>query len=163
VIVQLSDELAVVVSIAVWVAVGLFTGLVGHALPLSWLDHDTWLTRPRRFERDGRSYQRWLRIRAWKDRVPEQGALFPGGYSKRHLGGRDTPQLQRFAAETRRAELVHWGNLAAGPWFLIWCVPWLGAVMIAFGVVAHLPFILIQRYNRAGIERILARRDRVRR
>jgi len=160
VIFHLGDEAAVLVSIPVWVLVGVLTGLVGHALPLSWLAHDTWLTRPRSFERSGSTYQRWLRIRSWKDRVPEQGALFPGGYSKRHLGGRGTEQLQRFVAETRRAELVHWGNLAAGPLFLLWCPPLLGAVMILFGIVAHLPFIVIQRYNRARLQRILARRNR---
>ncbi|CAN5393942.1 glycosyl-4,4'-diaponeurosporenoate acyltransferase [soil metagenome] len=159
-LIHLSDEIAVLVSIAAWIVIGVATGLAGHLMPLRWLDHDNWLTRPRRFEARGRIYQRVFRIRAWKDRVPELGGLFRGGFSKRHLIDRSTPQLERFEAETRRAELVHWANLDAGPLFLIWCPPWIGAVMIVFGVVAHLPFIMIQRYNRARLARLLDRRAR---
>ena len=71
--------------------------------------------------------------------------------------------LERFAAETRRAELVHWVNAAAGPLFLVWCPPVIGAVMVVFGPVVHLPFVCIQRSNRAQIERVLAaRRARLR-
>ena len=90
--------------------------------------------------------------------LPEKGDLFRGGFSKRHLTNRSTPHLQRFVAETRRAEMVHWSNLAAGPLFLIWCPPLLGGVMVVFGVVAHLPFIAVQRYNRERLTTILARR-----
>jgi glycosyl-4,4'-diaponeurosporenoate acyltransferase len=61
-------------------------------------------------------------------------------------------------AETRRAETVHWLNLSAGPLFLIWCRPLLGAFMIVFGVVAHLPFVMVQRYNRERLGRLLRRR-----
>jgi glycosyl-4,4'-diaponeurosporenoate acyltransferase len=32
--------------------------------------------------------------------------------------------------------------------------------MVVFGVVAHLPFIIVQRYNRERLQTILARRDR---
>jgi glycosyl-4,4'-diaponeurosporenoate acyltransferase len=158
VLIPLSDLAAVAVSCAVWLGIGVVTGWYFHRRPLASLEHDGWLTRPRSFEDDGRWYQRHLRIRRWKDRLPEKGDLFPDGFSKRHLVDRSTPHLERFVAETRRAELVHWSNMAAGPLFLIWCRPLLGACMIAFGVLAHLPFILIQRYNRARLLVVLRRR-----
>jgi glycosyl-4,4'-diaponeurosporenoate acyltransferase len=158
VLIPLPDLAAVAVSSVVWVLVGLVTGWYFHRRPVASLAHDGWLTRPRRFEQDGRWYQRHLRIRSWKDRLPEKGDLFPDGFSKRHLIDRSTPHLERFVVETRRAELVHWSNMAAGPLFLIWCSPLLGACMIAFGVIAHLPFIVIQRYNRARLLVVLRRR-----
>lgn len=74
------------------------------------------------------------------------------------LADRSTANLERFVAGTRRAETVHWCNLGAGPFFLIWCPVPLGLVMVAFGVVVHLPFIAIQRYNRARLLALLARR-----
>jgi Glycosyl-4,4'-diaponeurosporenoate acyltransferase len=37
--------------------------------------------------------------------------------------------LERFAAETRRAELAHWLILAASPWFFLWNPWWLGLAM----------------------------------
>jgi len=162
-LVQLSDTVAVLVSCAAWVLVGLVSGYLLVRLPAERFAEDTWLTRPRRFEDSGRWYQQRLRIRRWKDLLPEKGDLFRGGFSKRHLVDRSDAHLRRFVAETRRAEYVHWCNLCAGPVFLIWCTPLLGAVMITFGVVAHLPFIVVQRFNRERLTRILDRRARVRR
>ena len=146
---------AVAVSTVMWTVIGLATGFVGSRLPDAAIDHDTWLTRIRDVEDHGRIYQRRLRLNRWKDLLPEAGAPFPGGTSKRHLPGRDDRSLIRFAMETRRAELVHWANLVAGPIFFIWCPPGLGAAMVSFGIAAHLPFIVVQRSNRAQIERIL--------
>jgi glycosyl-4,4'-diaponeurosporenoate acyltransferase len=161
VLVQLSVGRAILVSCLAWVFIGLVTGFFVHRLPLSRLSGDGWLTRPRAFEQGGRFYERHLRIRIWKDKLPEKGDLFRGGFSKRRIRERSDGFLERFAAETRRAELVHWMNAAAGPLFLLWCPPRLGLSMIVFGVVAHLPFVVIQRYNRARIVRTLARRGRI--
>ena len=56
--------------------------------------------------RDGADrYRRWLRINRWKDRLPEAGALFAGGVSKRQLPSYDVAGLELFVRETRRAEL----------------------------------------------------------
>ena len=157
-LIDLSLDRAILVSCLAWILIGLLTGFFVHRLGIRRLDHDSWLTRPRSFEDGGRFYERRLHIRRWKDKLPEKGDLFRGGFSKRHIRSRSDAFLERFAAETRRAELVHWMNAVSGPVFLIWC-PWgLGLVMVAFGWVAHLPFICIQRYNRARIERTLDRR-----
>ena len=111
-------------------------------------------------ERDGALYQA-LRIRRWKDRLPEAGAFFAGGISKRHLPGRARGGLERFVVETRRAELGHWLAAAAGPLFVLWNPPGVAAVLVAYGVAVNLPFIAIQRYNRLRVERVLrARADR---
>nr|WP_249420529.1 hypothetical protein [Rhabdothermincola salaria] len=123
-------------------------------MPRRRLDHDTWLTRIRPFEDDGGLYVR-LGIKRWKDRTPELGGLFAGGVSKRSSGGR--PQLARFAAETRRAEYTHWLVMAAGPFFALWNPWYLALVMVAYGVVANLPCLVIQRYNRARITRMAVR------
>jgi glycosyl-4,4'-diaponeurosporenoate acyltransferase len=150
---------AVAVLSACWVAVGLGTGWVGHGLALRRLDHDTWVTRPRAFEQGGRFYERKLRIRSWKDRLPEAGATFRGGFSKSRIEGRSDAHLLRFVAETRRAEYVHWANAAAGPLFIVFVPLWIVGVMTTFGLLVHLPFIAIQRYNRARLQRTLARRQ----
>lgn len=142
----------------VWFAIGLATGAFVHLLSLRWLQRDTWLTRLRPFEADGRLYERRFAIRRWKDRLPEAGDMFRGGFSKRHLRSRSEEHLVRFAAETRRAEYVHWTNALAGIAFLFFLPLWAGLVMVAFGLVVHLPFVAIQRYNRARLLRTLARR-----
>lgn len=159
-LIHLSDWWSVVVSVAAWLLIGLVSGYVLHRVDVERFSRDGRLTRLRHWEDGGRWYQRHLRIRRWKDLLPEKGDLFRGGFSKRHLADRSGGHLERFVAETRRAELVHWVNLACGPLFLIWCRPAIGVWMIVFGVVAHLPFVLIQRYNRGRLLAILARRER---
>ena len=149
----------VVIDVAAWALFHAATGYAVHRLPLRRLQHDGWLLRPRRFEEDGRFYERFA-IRRWKDALPEAGGLFPGGMSKRQLTGTDPCGLGRFRAETRRAELGHWWAMACGPLFVLWNPPAVAAVMVAYGVVVNAPFIAIQRFNRLRIGRILARQSR---
>jgi glycosyl-4,4'-diaponeurosporenoate acyltransferase len=136
---------------AVWSAV---CGYVAYRTPASRLQHDRLLA-IRGFERDGRSYERVLRIKAWKDALPEAGSLFRGGTSKSHLPGHDREALVDFAAETRRAERTHWAILALAPTFFAWNPWWLATAMLGFGVAANVPCLLVQRYNRARLLRIL--------
>jgi glycosyl-4,4'-diaponeurosporenoate acyltransferase len=154
---HLADPVAVLVDVVAWGAIHASTGYVAHRLPLERLRVDGWLLRPRSFERRGQAYER-LRIRRWKDRLPEAGALFAGGVSKRELpGGR--AGLERFAAETRRAELGHWWALAASPLFALWNRPLAAALLATYGVLVNLPFVAIQRYNRLRVSRVLRARS----
>jgi glycosyl-4,4'-diaponeurosporenoate acyltransferase len=149
----------VLVDVGAWALIHSATGYAAHRVPLHRLQSDGWLLRLRRFEGDGRFYER-LAIRRWKDALPEAGALFPGGVSKRRLPSPDAAGLQRFAAETRRAELGHWWAMAGGPLFALWNPPPIAAAMVAYGVLVNAPFIAIQRYNRARVSRALVRASR---
>jgi hypothetical protein len=97
VIVHLSDPAAVGVSVAAWLLIGLTSGYYFNRLPVSRFAHDNIVTRERSFEAHGAVYQRYLRIGRWKDRLPEAGDFFAGGFSKRHLTQplRGTPQPLR--------------------------------------------------------------------
>jgi glycosyl-4,4'-diaponeurosporenoate acyltransferase len=148
---------AVALDALTWAAWSAVVGYAAHRLPPDRLDRDGPITRLRRWERGGRAYER-LGIRRWKDRLPELGAAFRGGVSKRSLASRGTPELARFAAETRRAELVHWAIPLVTPVFALWNPPWLFGAMVGYAVVANAPCLIVQRYNRGRLERILARR-----
>jgi glycosyl-4,4'-diaponeurosporenoate acyltransferase len=136
-----------------WATISVAASTAGRALPDHLLERDTFVTRGRDIERNGRLYDNFA-IRAWKDRVPEFGS-FRGGRSKATLGGRE--QLEAFARETRRAEFVHWMILATTPLFALWNPPALTVAMVAFALVANVPFIAIQRYNRLRVTRVMAR------
>lgn len=136
-------------------------GYRAHRLARSRLEHDGWLLRLRPVERSGRVYERAVRIKRWKDLLPEAGALFRGGFSKRRVQRHDRAHLEEFVVATRRAEVAHWPILALAPTFLVW-IPfgmpwWLATTMVAYGVAANVPCILVQRYNRARLMRILER------
>ena len=150
-----------VVTVAVDVVVqGLIhagTGYAAHRLDDERLRREGWLLRPRDFEAGGLWYRDRLQIHRWKDRVPEAGALFQGGVSKRQLPSYDVAGLELFVRETRRAELGHWWAMACGPLFVLWNPPLPAALLLAYGMGINLPFIAIQRYNRIRTQGIIVR------
>jgi glycosyl-4,4'-diaponeurosporenoate acyltransferase len=159
-VVEVTSGWAVVIDCVVWAVVGIGVGFAAYKWPSTRLAHEGWLTRPRHFERDGRWYETRWRIRRWKDHLPEAGSFFAGGFSKRGLDNRDGEYLSRFVVETRRAELTHWIVLAFAPLFFLWNPWWLSLVMVAYALVANVPCIVVQRYNRARLVRVLSRRER---
>lgn len=156
-LVELPTWATVTANVVAWGAIHAGTGYAVHRLPVARLDRDGRLWRARSIEGGGHAYERWLRIRRWKDRVPEAGALFAGGVSKRRLPPLTAGGLTRFVVETRRAELGHWLALALGPLAVVWNPPMGAVLMVTYGVVVNLPFIAIQRYNRLRAQRLLDR------
>jgi glycosyl-4,4'-diaponeurosporenoate acyltransferase len=151
--------LTIAVDVIAWGAFHAATGYAAYRLDESRLSRDGWLLRQRRFEAAGRWYRRRLRIDRWKDKVPEAGGFFRGGVSKRHLPAYDPAGLELFVRETRRAELAHWWAMACGLLFVLWNSPPAATLLIGYGVVANLPFIVSQRYNRFRIHALIERRS----
>jgi glycosyl-4,4'-diaponeurosporenoate acyltransferase len=149
--------IAVAVYSAAWAGFGVASGAALDRVPESRLRNDRGVLRLRPFEHGGVWYRRRLGIARWKDRLPEAAGRRGQGPRKATLVSRSQGDLERFAAETRRAELVHWANVLFGASFLLWAGWTVGVVMVVFGVVVHGPFIAVQRYNRARLERALGR------
>ena len=147
----------ILLTIAFWPTWVYAMGFLAHSLPMSVVGRDSWLTRTRAWERNGNWYAKNLRITRWKDRVPEAGAAFAGGFAKRTTGGGDIETVRRFIAETRRAEYAHW-MMGAG-WIIpaLWGPWYAGVLNLIFGAGFCLPFVAIQRYNRARLQRLLFR------
>jgi len=121
-------------------------------LPGAWFE----VAGPVRRKPRSQAYERILRIKKWKDLMPDGATWFRGGFAKASLSARDPRYLGRFLAETRRGEACHWLVLVLCPLFFLWN-PWWGDLVIAlYAVLANLPCILIQRYNRSRFERVLA-------
>lgn len=149
---------AVVIDASVWAVSGVAAGWFMGRRSVDRFTRDNRITRLRRVEDGGRLYRR-IGVHRWKDRLPEAGR-FAGGMSKRKLPGTDSPALQRFAAETRRAELTHWLAMTPILVFPLWNPAWLVGVMAIYALVSNLPCILVQRFNRARIDRVVAHLDR---
>ncbi|WP_348263233.1 hypothetical protein P8935_01445 [Telmatobacter sp. DSM 110680] len=125
------------------------------SLPLESFAGDRPFYSIRSWERSGRLYNIFA-IKRWKTLLPDGGPWF-GGFSKKKVAGRDPAYLQTFILETRRAEFAHWCMLCSFPVFFLWNPLWACLVMVAYAVVANLPFIIVQRYNRLVLTRICAR------
>lgn len=136
----------------------LWSVLIGYGalrLPLSLLERDSWLTRPRPWGESLDPYEHRLRIRRWKGCLPDAGNAFAGGLRKNSLVGRDPGQLRRLIAETRRAELVHLGIWLFWPLTALWLPAWAVLINLAFATAFNLPCIWVQRFNRLRLRRSL--------
>jgi glycosyl-4,4'-diaponeurosporenoate acyltransferase len=147
----------IVVDFIAWGAIHLGVAWALTQLPPQRFDPLSWLYRPRRWEADGQIYQRWLAVHRWKRVLPDGAALFRRGFRKKRFSSRSPEYLERFRRETCRGELVHWVVMAFGPLFFVWNPPLVGAFMVVYAVLANLPFIVVQRYNRVRLQRVLDR------
>lgn len=151
---------AIAIDIAVWAAIQVTAGFVVHRLPPHRVDRDTWLFRERAWERRGRIYIRVFRVRRWKRWLPEAGAVFSGGFDKRHLATRDPAYLRAYAGETRRAELGHWLAIVPFPVFFLWNPRLVAWCMPVYTLAVNGPCIVSQRFNRIRLRRVLAASQR---
>ncbi len=155
-LIDLADGWIVTLNVVAWFGWSAGVGYLAHRLAPARFDSESVLTRLRGPYRRGGGYERVLRIRSWKDRLPEAGAFFAGGFSKRSIRRGD---VARYVVETRRAETVHWYAMAPTPVFAIWNPPWAMLVIALYAVAANVPCLLVQRYNRARALRVLAVRE----
>jgi len=108
----------------------------------------TWLYRERGWEKGGILYKRVFRVQFWKKRLPDAAPWFEGGIAKKSLPSLSRNFLQRFIVESCRGELAHWFSMGIAPIFFLWNPPWVGGIMVIYAVIANLPCIIVQRYNR---------------
>ena len=130
---------------------------VGRLLPRQWPDPYCGLWRSFSFEQEGRIYEK-LGIRRWQKKVPDMSRILPRMIPPKRLEGRDLRHLPEMIRETCVAELIHLLLCLSGLYCLhIW--PGVGGAFVAaLFALGNLPFILVQRYNRPRLKRLLRRR-----
>ena len=144
-------------NVVLWPVIHVAVSYAGVRAQDRWFNPTRGVFRSRPWEGDGRFYEDWMAVRAWKDLLPDGAVFLRGTFSKKHLASYEPAYLARFSRETCRGEAVHWVTLAFAPLFFAWNPPWAGWVMVAYAVVANIPCIVAQRYNRARISRMLSR------
>ncbi len=137
---------------------GLLSFPLGRIVPKRWFRYDSFPYRTYRFEREGALY-RSLRVQEWKDKVPDMSRLLPAVMPSKQLSKttRSVSHMERMVQETCVAELVHLLLAVAGfACVRIWrgMGGWVVSLLFALG---NLPFIIIQRYNRPRLVRLLHR------
>ena len=138
------------INIIAWPTIQLGLAWAFTRMPAEWFSAPS----SRSFERNGKFYEQSFFIKSWKDRLPDAATWFSGGFAKAHLGNRDTKYLTRFIQETWRGEFCHWCALAFVPLFFLFN-PWWGyLIIVAYAILANLPCIFAQRYNRIRLVRV---------
>ncbi|MEM7697743.1 MAG: hypothetical protein AAF236_04985 [Verrucomicrobiota bacterium] len=124
-------------------------------LPRKWFQPNHFWYRERTWEQGGRFYERFWGIRRWKSLIPD-AAPWVRGFEKRNLQSADSDYLRTFIQETCRSELAHWLQIPAICLCLLWN-PWpaVGCFLIFYSFFSNLPCILLQRFTRLRLRRLL--------
>ena len=136
--------------------IGIVGFLLGRLLPKGWFRYDQFPFRPFPFEKNGEIYAAWG-IRRWKDQFPDMSEILPNLMPSKKLPRRASgEQLMLMVQETYIAEAIHVLLCIAGLHCMqLW--PGIGGLAAAvLNVLGNLPYIVIQRFNRPRLVRLLA-------
>lgn len=155
-IIELNSPLTVSIDFIAWFVIHMAVALVLVRVPLKHFNCRFWLYRERRWENDGKLYQDLFKVKKWKAHLPDGAGFTKGkGFPKKKLKNKSVEYLTEFASETCRAELTHWITILFAPLFFLWNPFFVGWIMIVYALLANLPFIIVQRYNRCRLTRVL--------
>lgn len=137
--------------------IGLVAGFLFAMLPNRVFKKNESLFKIRKFEQGGMFYSKYLKINLWKDKLPQFSELTRFGFKKASLNNISHEYLEIFKAETMRAELTHFFLIILSP-FYVYVKPDILQWTTFIGcVLGNIPFIMIQRYNRARIIKLQSR------
>ncbi|MCX8028415.1 MAG: hypothetical protein N2712_00265 [Brevinematales bacterium] len=146
----------IIVNSVFWISVHFFSGYLVHFIPKSFYTGNNPLFKERFWEFNGKLYEKVFLIKLWKDRLPEAGELLSiNPFNKKKFLSRDKEYISRFITETCRAELSHLLPFLFLPISFVWN-NFIEAmvVMVLYCVVANIPFVMIQRYNRIRLSKL---------
>lgn len=150
----------ILIDILAWMVFQLSIGFLSSRIPLSWLDPNQWLFQTFSWEKDGEIYEQLFHVRAWKHLIPNGSALYRGAFSIKNLPTNDPAYLERWLKESVRAEICHWVMMLPSVFFFLWNNVALGWAMVAYAVLNNLVPIILQRYNRPRMRKLLGEMER---
>ena len=137
--------------------IGAFSFVLGRLLPKRLFDWERPPFRLFAWEREGAAYN-VLGVRRWKEKLPDMSRIFPKLMPSKRLPRDMTPEnLELMIRETCVAEWIH-GLLCIAGFGCVFIWKRWGWVISVVYFLCNVPFIIIQRYNRPKLIRILQRR-----
>ncbi len=159
-IVFLPDSWTILLCFIIWPVLQTAAALFCLKLPDSVFAPDSCFFCAHRFENNGLIYERLLKVSRWKHLLPDGGMVWKKrGFRKKRLESLSNGNLNRFLIESARGEMSHW--LAIFPFWVFWFFtpPNVPLMMLAYALLINMPCIIVQRYNRPRVIRLLNMRE----
>ncbi len=154
-LIELNVIWTIIINFFLWLVIHLSFAYIFTIIPVKRINTKSWIFKQMKWEQNGKIYEDVFHIKKWKGKLPDGAALFKNGFQKKSIASKEGAYFIQFYIETCRAELVHWIVILFSPVFFIWNPLWAGAIMIIYAILANLPCIIAQRYNRIRFKRIL--------
>ena len=134
--------------------IGTITFFVGRILPKSWFNYDCFPYKCFEWEDGGKIYDK-IKIKKWQNKLPDMSKIFKKLMPAKKIVSIKHERIELMIKETCIAEVAHLALMIMG----FGCASiWEGKGGVVISIVyfiVNIPFVLIQRYNRPRLRRIL--------
>jgi glycosyl-4,4'-diaponeurosporenoate acyltransferase len=134
--------------------IGTITFFVGRILPKSWFNYDCFPYKCFEWEDGGKIYDK-IKIKKWQNKLPDMSKIFKKLMPAKKIVSIKHERIELMIKETCIAEAAHLALMIMG----FGCASiWEGKGGVVISIVyfiVNIPFVLIQRYNRPRLRRIL--------
>lgn len=126
---------------------------IGESIPKKIFHADRFPFRSYKWEKEGRIYN-ILKISVWKDKIPDMSKVMHDMTPKK-IERISSQEASILLTETCVAETVHWTEIILASIYLILFPSSANTILWAvWTLLANLPFILVQRYNRPRLQKM---------
>ncbi|WKY47080.1 hypothetical protein Q5O24_12015 [Eubacteriaceae bacterium ES3] len=155
-IIFLPPNLTIALCFILWPVIQITAAIICFNLPDQLFYPTNFFFKSYSFENYGYLYNQLFMVRKWKHLLPDGGMVWKKkGFKKKHLDNFSKGNLNRFLIESARGELTHW--LAILPFWIfgLFTPAYVVWIMLIYSLAVNLPCIIVQRYNRPRILRLL--------
>lgn len=142
-------------NVSAWLILHFGIGYLCSIIPTSKFNSNKPFYQASPWEKGGDIYQRLFHVRTWKHIIPQGSKVYQNTFSLQHLTTVDPAYLELWLRESIRAEFCHWVMIFPGLLFFLWNDFVGGMAMIIYAVIVNLIPIILQRYNRPRVRRLL--------
>jgi glycosyl-4,4'-diaponeurosporenoate acyltransferase len=149
-----------IVDIFSWVVLHFSIGYLSTKIPYNWLNPNLRFFQSYSWEKDGKIYERLFHVRSWKHLIPDGSKMYQGAFSIKHLPTDDVAYLTHWLKESIRSEICHWMMIFPGFFFFLWNDIMGGWLMVAYAFLNNLVPIILQRFNRPRMRKLIVQLEK---
>lgn len=142
-------------NLLIFIIFSVIMTLVAEKLPVCIYNYKKWLYRERKWEDGGKLYERVFLVKKWKSILPDISDFLRWRFSKKHLTSNNSDYIARFLTESCKSEFTHWMIILSSFLFIFWGGFTTCMRILTLSFFLNFPYIIIQRYNRPRLVRLL--------
>jgi glycosyl-4,4'-diaponeurosporenoate acyltransferase len=147
------------INLLVFILISLSMTFICEKVPSRVYYYKKWLFRERGWENGGRIYEYYFGVKKWKSKLPDISDFMKWRFNKKHLAEASSDYLSVFLTESCKSEFTHWMIIASTLFFNFWNDIATSAFMVIIACLLNMPYIIIQRYNRPRLIKLLRRNN----
>lgn len=145
------------INLLIFIMISISMTLVCEKMPVKIYYYRKWLFRERKWENGGHIYEHLFGVKRWKSFMPDISDFIKWRFNKKHLEQSGSEYLSVFIVESCKSEFTHWMIIMSTLFFHLWNNMTTTVFFFIMALILNLPYIIIQRYNRPRLLRLLRR------